>query len=566
LGEITAFIKLKLSECDTSHQKCSATLTGTRTISYPDRLLDLRRVSQDLDVGPTLIETQSSQWKNSGTQHYVALSHCWGKEPLLKTKKSNYDSFKESVCWSCLPRTFQDAILVARCLEVDFIWIDSLCIIQDDALDWAKQASKMGTIYDNAHITLCATGAKDGATGLFFDRTDVHTIAGTHEGISYTIYVRQMLYHGAFENVKEHDSSKANQHGYRQRDLPGQKRGWIAQEQLLSRRAIHFTQEELVWDCRETVECECNSITEHTFGAPNFKQSVLAGLYEIKVAWFSWTEMLKKFVVRDFSKDYDRLPALSGLAQRFERCSGAKLGHYCAGLWRSELPIGLMWVAVHPGQRCLMTNEGGLVSSPPSWSWAAMKPMSLDWPEFFSLYQFKIDIIDVETYHSTQDTKGMLIGGRIYLEGRLLPLRVSWPETRSCKPTSTYPFRDISYRFMLLEGDGQGETEPSALRNHGKISPDVALADDGVISGQTVYFLHVAEPRHQFGHISSDAPHGLFLVQTGIETDTGITNCSIDAGSHVVQKIFRRIGNGVVCSAEGVAALEGCARERLIIV
>jgi hypothetical protein len=431
---------------------------------------------------------------------------------LVRTTRSNYNSFREKILWTNLPSTFRDAIRIAASLGIDFIWIDSLCIIQNDPDDWAKQASEMAMIYDNAYITLCATGAKDGATGLFLDRTGVHTIAGTHDTIPYTVYVRQMLCHATFEiaiDAKDVASTAKNR-GYRPRDLPGQTRGWIAQEQLISRRVVHFTQEELMWDCREDVACECTSIKEHMFGALSFKQFALAGLHDIDRAWSSWYQILEDFVVRDFKYDSDRLPALSGLAQRFEESAGANLGTYCAGLWGSNFPRGLMWETARPGKRCFDTERKGLMSSPPSWSWAGMKPMSLSWPLSLASDDIQINVFNVRTYPSTADPKGMVNGGYVLLEGRLLPLCVSWSDMKPSEVNSRNSGGDKNYLFTLLR---EGDDPPKRLQNHGQIKPDVDLADDGLIPGQTVFFLHVVDPP-RFGTLATDAPRGLFLVET----------------------------------------------------
>lgn len=75
--------------------------------------------------------------------NYVALSHCWGPEPPLKTTSKNRRQMERDLSWSFLPKTFQDAILVTLHLGMQYIWIDSLCIIQDDALDWDRESARM---------------------------------------------------------------------------------------------------------------------------------------------------------------------------------------------------------------------------------------------------------------------------------------------------------------------------------------------------------------------------------------------------------------------------------------
>ena len=87
---------------------------------------------------------------------YIALSHCWGKAPIVRTTKDTLSRRRQGIDTSLLPPAFQDAILIARRLEVRYLWIDSLCIIQDDELDWQTESAKMSTIYQNALLTISA--------------------------------------------------------------------------------------------------------------------------------------------------------------------------------------------------------------------------------------------------------------------------------------------------------------------------------------------------------------------------------------------------------------------------
>ncbi|KAF4836161.1 hypothetical protein CGCSCA4_v012355 [Colletotrichum siamense] len=110
-------------------------------------------------------------WKAYGNYcNYVALSHCWGQHQPAKTTKATLGRYKWRLIWADLPKTFQDAITVTRALGIDFIWVDSLCIIQDDPDDWAKEASQMASIYRNAYITIAVTSAAGGEEGFLYDR------------------------------------------------------------------------------------------------------------------------------------------------------------------------------------------------------------------------------------------------------------------------------------------------------------------------------------------------------------------------------------------------------------
>ena len=101
------------------------------------------------------------------TQPYICLSHCWGKETPLTLTSSNEAELTERVSWQALPPTFRDAITVTRELGVRYIWIDSLCIRQDDRSDWHSESKKMRAVYQNAVLTIAATASNDSYSGLF---------------------------------------------------------------------------------------------------------------------------------------------------------------------------------------------------------------------------------------------------------------------------------------------------------------------------------------------------------------------------------------------------------------
>jgi len=101
---------------------------------------------------------------------------------MLKTERNSLHDRKEGIPWKDIPKTFQDAMVVTRSLGLRFLWIDSLCIIQDDLDDWALESSKMCHIYANATLTLAASAAEDGAGGLLSDREHVSVpVFRTHD-------------------------------------------------------------------------------------------------------------------------------------------------------------------------------------------------------------------------------------------------------------------------------------------------------------------------------------------------------------------------------------------------
>lgn len=193
---------------------------------------------------------------------YATLSHCWGGQLSCITTTKNSRERTVEIPWTELPQTFQDAIRYCLKLEIPYIWIDALCILQDDPTDWQVESSKMADIYQNSYITLAATSASCGAVGCFPKEMteNTHRIfqMETGMGMRHLIGVRHKLSH--WDDII---STAASQEYY-----PLLSRGWVFQERLLSPRVLHFARGELIWECGVETICECGSLTkdEHLKG------------------------------------------------------------------------------------------------------------------------------------------------------------------------------------------------------------------------------------------------------------------------------------------------------------
>ncbi|KAK7728222.1 hypothetical protein SLS53_009422 [Cytospora paraplurivora] len=207
----------------------------------PTRLVDLTEIDLDLDHGKLrLIATQDPV-------QYIALSHCWGVLPdeqrsqWLTTRDNVEDRLRSGFDLEVLPRTFRDAITVTLELGQQYLWIDSLCIIQKDEDDWELEAGKMEAYFHNAYCTIAATSAKDSTQG-FLERPPP----------SSDLWVRVPCSSGAeiFVTTFVDDFEE---------DVLGgllNKRAWVLQERALSRRTIHFTDRQTYWECGGGVRCE----------------------------------------------------------------------------------------------------------------------------------------------------------------------------------------------------------------------------------------------------------------------------------------------------------------------
>jgi hypothetical protein len=221
-----------LRVCDREHRGCHSRDNGV----LPTRVLD---------VGDNSLRLYCT--KQDEREDYIALSHCWGQLSLEKRERSctylrNIDTRRERIDIDELPKTFQDAIRVTRQLDKRYLWIDSLCIIQDDANDWESESKIMETVFNMAYCTLAASSAKDSTEGFLGPRSDGQgrqyvKIPNSSDSPLYVCEAIDDFHHDVEEGI-------LNQ------------RGWVLQERALSRRTIHFTATQTYWECGLGVRCE----------------------------------------------------------------------------------------------------------------------------------------------------------------------------------------------------------------------------------------------------------------------------------------------------------------------
>ena len=213
---------------------------------YPTRLVDVEPLDGSKD--PRLVVTEK---KHDNFARYAALSHCWGAPQALqsqmypRTVKNNIDDFRNGMSMTQLPQTFQDAIVVVRNLGIRYLWIDALCIIQDDKEDWAREAVKMDKVYGDAFLTIVATSTKSDVEG-FLHRSPLPPVVRmpyqayaapeTGESHYYLSYRRSGGNEGSWSRVFNESLWST--------------RGWTFQEYLLSKRVLHFTSTKIFWECR----------------------------------------------------------------------------------------------------------------------------------------------------------------------------------------------------------------------------------------------------------------------------------------------------------------------------
>lgn len=224
-------------ECLDTHENCQL---ARRNGYFPTRVLNLGTME-----APKLELYVNNE--GAPTSPYAALSHCWGEIPIQRLLCHNLTSLTNRISFGELPKTFQEAIIFSRYLGIQYLWIDSLCILQDSVADWQHQAAQMEMVYKNAILTIAATAASDSNGGCFMDRNPLN---------AQVCRVRVRSLPGSFYK-KGTDLYDVGAFGFLSGDpvihAPLNTRAWVLQEQYLSSRTIHCTRNQLLWECRELV-------------------------------------------------------------------------------------------------------------------------------------------------------------------------------------------------------------------------------------------------------------------------------------------------------------------------
>lgn len=298
--------------------------------------------------------------KNSSGR-YACLSHCWGEFQPLKTTNATLEHHKVSIAWETIPQTFQDAIKVTKSLGLDYIWIDSLCIVQDDKADWIRESKEMCGIYENSHFTIAATSAPDSSGGLFLKDRVRHEVRGTTSaGMNF-----QFILHKTDEMNHPAVLARPWVNTIIHERWPLLERAWVFQERMLSPRVLHFVRNEIIWECRQQTWCTCekdfniNPRNEKKKYFEHLNQPTKANLVKL------WHELVETYFPLNLTMPSDRFPALSGLATQMGKMRPQAT--YLAGLWSDSLERDLLWHV----RTTAPPKPSSIIFQAPSWSWAS---------------------------------------------------------------------------------------------------------------------------------------------------------------------------------------------------
>lgn len=298
-------------------------------------------------------------------------------------RSSTFSQFQRGINVQRLPRVFQDTIDLTRQLGVEYLWIDSLCIIQDedDHSDWDHECLTMDKVYSHAFLNISATSSQNGTESLF------------HHHHSQTPSLPPRISVNARGNREEQYVLNSNFWHNEISDGPLNSRGWVFQERFLACRVLHFGQYQMGWECQASEAIEAfpdglpPSLTVGSRSKPGnhealrkASQAVLSQAQIVQngllipspaadlrfTEW--WNCLIEDYSRCKFTFTKDKLIALSGIAKCVAKSRPAD--RYLAGMWQSCMVYGLAWFRIHDPER-VYSNTGSSEFHAPSWSWAS---------------------------------------------------------------------------------------------------------------------------------------------------------------------------------------------------
>jgi hypothetical protein len=380
-GSISS-IRAWLSSCDhqtnSTHKACSITeapYVPCRLISLDPQESSMRlRLIHGIDV------------HTHDPVRYAALSYCWGGPQKKQLTRANRVLYEDDISWHTLPKTLRDAVTTTHRLGLRYLWIDSLCIIQDDDDDKSTSISQMTKVYTHATVTIMDKRGSKAADGFLHPRSAL-------PGSTYVKYEKDCGIFGwatlSFDKaVLVEDSGQLDT------------RGWTLQEQILSRRQLVFGPRFTEWSCRadrarnrDGWRCPPTTVSElgpgnlllpaevqDKFGGINAESLTDAVVFhslnlDTQAKRLStpeicseWRKLINAYSMRSLTVSKDRVFAIAGLAESFAQCM-VDSQRYITGIWECDMPLALLW---HVPSRVVARSNRPVGYQGPSWSWVSI--------------------------------------------------------------------------------------------------------------------------------------------------------------------------------------------------
>ncbi|KAH6868862.1 heterokaryon incompatibility protein-domain-containing protein [Alternaria rosae] len=364
-------IRHRFRRCRQEHKKCME-LCKTQRQELPARLIEVGALdSKDIRV----LETRSID-----QVAYAILSYCWGGDQESKTIDARLERRRNGFPLDELPQTIKDAVFLTRKLRLKYLWVDAICIVQDNKKDIDKEIRKMDQIYRGALITFAAARATEVSEGFLGHREPTHCY-GTVCQIQYRqssgdpAIVRSSLVSAKPLHITYED--------------PIDLRAWTFQEHYQSLRTVRFGSKQTVWECPASrwvdggINYTYEASSDRRFSGKivdspyPFRLDDASHKHDLDSALGDWQSKVEEYSGRKLKNPEDRLPAFAAIAKAFGAFLGLKPDQYLAGLWLFDLSMQLRWRRPD----CELEKEWASAGSGPSWSWASLTgPVIFDHP------------------------------------------------------------------------------------------------------------------------------------------------------------------------------------------
>jgi hypothetical protein len=263
---------------------------------------------------------------------------------------------------------------VTRQLKCQFLWIDSLCIIQDSHSDWVIESAKMQAYYQQAVVTLAADRAVGDHEGFLQD----HLGVGNSYELPFVDEDGEIK--GTFFIGSKHKSAD-------QQRSPLAQRAWTLQEDWLSVRSIHFYSDQMVWECQKDTLWASDSAPQFIAEPPRRQflcpTNIETSGQQQKEPTLLWLNTVHEYAGRRRTVPSDVFPAISGLARAVHSLSTSKMT-YAAGIWLEDWRRGIMWSCAGYATR---RTSGQYIA--PSWSWASLEFEGSFVEDYWATYSFQ---------------------------------------------------------------------------------------------------------------------------------------------------------------------------------
>jgi len=322
--------------------------------------------------------TLSHRWDDSESKGLEVRRH------QLKLTLRNIEKLCEGIRLDVLPNTWKDAIVIARAIGARFLWIDSLCIIQEKYphLDFYQETQHMADIYGNSQCNITAIGADISEAGCMYERNP------------YTVKPCRI----SIEHNGERKDSYLIPTSLWEEEVdfrPLQGRGWVFQELMLAPRILHLSRRQIYWQCHELKACEVFPggiplyVTRKDM--PSLPKLIhdKGILSNIGVAQAAWEKILLTYTSLNLSLAEDKLNALMGVIKHME----VVLSDKCvAGLWSMHIPQQLLWRSPSGNT---MANEKRKAFRAPTWSWASTDRQIQSGPFYVNDSHIAAEVIEI---------------------------------------------------------------------------------------------------------------------------------------------------------------------------